>query len=369
MNKLGFGFLRLPMVKDGEKDVLNYEAVNEMVDEFLALGGRYFDTAYTYLNGESEAGIRKCLVERYPRDAYELTDKLPTIKLKSEEDLQKFYDTQLERCGVEQFDNYLLHWLNKDIYAKAQKYDAFAFLRKLKAEGKVKKIGFSYHDGADLLEQILNDHPEVDIVQLQINYLDWESPAIQARKCYEVAVAHGKEVIVMEPIKGGTLVNLPEEALRVLRRIDEKASPASWALRFAQDLDAVSVVLSGMGTVEQIRENLVDFKPLTEAERLALVQVRKIKKAATAVPCTACSYCVSGCPKKIAIPQYFALYNEYAQSPAEGWKMTPVYKQIAETRGKASDCIKCRLCEQNCPQKLPITDHLEAVAKAFEPQK
>ncbi len=358
MNKTGFGFLRLPRLDDGSID---YDSLNPLVDRFLALGGQYFDTAYTYLSGLSEEAIRKALVERHPRHSFLLADKLPGYKVKTPSECQVYFDEQLRRCGVDCFDVYLLHWLNEENYRIAEEMEEFSFLQRLKAEGKAKKIGFSYHDGPELLDRILQKHPELDCVQLQINYLDWESVSIQARKCYEVAVAHGKAVIVMEPVKGGSLAKLPADAQKLM-----KASPASCAIRFATGLPQVQIVLSGMNEMAQIEENMQDFAPLSQEEHFLLARAAKAIRANTAVACTACSYCVMGCPQRIPIPRYFALYNDYARNPGEDWKMQHAYDALAKRLGKASDCVECRACEKSCPQGLPITEHLKSVAKAFE---
>ena len=366
MNKTGFGFLRLPRLVETDETSIDFSVVDQMVDRFLELGGVYFDTAYTYLGGASEKGIGRALTSRYPRSAFRLASKLPGWKLTSYDQCREIFREQLERCGVDYFDVYMLHWLNAANYAVCEKLDQFRFLRELKAEGKAKAIGFSYHDGPQLLDEILTKHPEVDYVQLQINYLDWDSPALQAGRCYDVAVKHGKKVIIMEPVKGGTLAQLPEEAEKLLRDARPKDSLASWAVRFAASLEQVEIVLSGMSTVAQVEDNLRPLEPLTEAERQLLAQVADLLRANTAISCTACNYCAPNCPKKIAIPQYFALYNDYARKPAEGWKMGHAYKGLQPAFGKASDCIACGACQRNCPQKLPIIDHLKAVAKAFE---
>ena len=366
MNKTGFGFLRLPRLDQTDETSIDFALVDEMVDRFLALGGRYFDTAYTYLGGASETGICRSLVQRHPRDSFLLASKLPGWKLKTPEESWEIFRQQQQRCGVEWFDVYLLHWLNGKNYAVAERLDQFGFLRQLKAQGLAKAIGFSYHDGPQLLDEILTKHPEVDYVQLQINYLDWDSPALQARQCYETAVRHGKKVIVMEPVKGGTLAVLPEQAEAQLRALRPEDSMARWAVRFSSSLEQVEIMLSGMSTVEQVEDNLQALEPLTEAEAQALAQVADLLRADTAIPCTACNYCAPNCPKRIAIPRYFALYNDYARKPAEGWKMGHAYRSLNEDFGKASDCIACGACERNCPQKLPIIEHLKAVAKAFE---
>ena len=362
MNKLGFGFLRLPKANDE----IDYDELNQMVDTFLAGGRTYFDTAYTYLNGKSEEAIRKALVQRHPRESFQLATKAPGYHAKSYEDCQKFFEESCRRCGVEYFDVYMLHWLNRKNYAIAEQYDQFRFLRELKASGKAKRIGFSFHDTAELLDEILTAHPEVDCVLMQINYLDWESEGVQSRKCYETALRHGKSILVMEPVKGGTLASVPEEAQAVLDQIDPTLTPSAHALRFAQSLPGVETVLSGMGTLTQVQENIKPISPATDADCALLQQAATILKKSIAVACTGCGYCEKHCPKQIAIPDYFKLYNEYARNPGDNWKITPAYDAITLTRGKASDCIGCGLCEQNCPQKLPIREHLRAVKAAME---
>lgn len=364
MNKLGFGFLRLPF--RGEN--VDEPAVCQLVDFYLAQGGRYFDTAYTYLDGKSEAAIGSCLASRYDRSRFLLADKLPGYKAHSRQDCQRFFDLQLQRCQVSYFDVYLIHWLNAKHYQIAEQYDEFAFLQRLKEQGLVRKTGFSYHDTAALLDEILQSHPEVDYVQLQLNYLDWESPSIQSRLCYETAVRHGKQVIVMEPVKGGTLAKLPPEAARILQEAAPGESPASQALRFAQSLPGVEIVLSGMNSLEQLADNLRDTPPMPPTHAQALQQAAQMLRASTAVACTGCGYCRANCPRQIAIPQYFALYNDYARAPGDAWKITPAYARIADQNGKASDCVQCGACEENCPQKLPIRDTLKQVAAALEPK-
>ena len=362
INKLGFGFLRLPK-KDGE---LDWQTICSMVDVFMDGGGVFFDTCYTYLNGLSEAAIRKCVVERKHRDSFQLCDKLPGYLFKSYEDCQKYFDEELSRCGVEWFDILMLHWLNDDNYAIAEKYDEFRFLREKKAEGKVKRIGFSYHGDAALLDRILTAHPEVDVVLMQLNYLDWESEGIQSRKCYETCLRHGKSVMVMEPVKGGTLAKLPEDAEAKLRAVHPNWTPSDWALRFVQSLPGVEIALSGMGTVEQVRANTRPFEPLTGEETALLADVAEIIRGKTAVGCTGCAYCVSHCPKQIPIPKYIKLYNEITRYPGDDWKIIPTYHQMVLSAGKASDCIGCHSCEKYCPQKLSVVDHMKTIAEKFE---
>ncbi|MBQ0134261.1 MAG: aldo/keto reductase [Clostridiales bacterium] len=362
MNKMGFGFLRLP--KTGED--YDWKVLNEMVDLFLQRGGRYFDTCYTYLNGNSELGLRRCLTERHSRDSYELAEKLPGYNCKSYEDCIRFFEEEQERCGVKDFDVYLLHWLNGKNYELAEKYDEFRFLRELKAKGLTKRIGFSYHDSASLLDRILKAHPEVDLVQLQLNYLDWESAGIQSRQCYETCVRHGKKVVVMEPIKGGTLANLPAEAEKLLRAARGTWSNAEWALRFVQSLPQVEICLSGMSSLSQVEENMREVEALTAGETELLGQVRSIIESSTAVPCTGCRYCESHCPQRIPIPDYFKMYNELCRAPGDGWKIRPSYLQHAVGRGRAADCMQCHSCEHHCPQNIKIADIMKKVAESLE---
>ena len=362
INKLGFGFLRLPK-KDGE---LDWQTVCSMADVFLDGGVVFFDTCYTYLDGLSEAAIRKCVVERKPRDSFQLCDKLPGYLFKSYGDCQKYFDEELSRCGVEFFDVLMLHWLNDENYAIAEQYEQFRFLREKKAEGKAKRIGFSYHGDAALLDRILTDHPEVDVVLMQLNYLDWESEGIQSRKCYETCRGHGKSVMVMEPVKGGTLAKIPEEAEAKLRICHPDWTPSDWALRFVQSLPGVEVCLSGMGTVEQVQSNIQPFAPLTGEEMALLAEAAESIRGKTAIGCTGCAYCVPHCPKLIPIPQYIKLYNEITRYPGDGWKILPTYHQMVLSAGRASDCIGCHSCEKHCPQKLTVAEHMKTIAKKFE---
>lgn len=362
MNKVGFGYLRLPKIENQ----LDYETINQITDAYLAAGGKYFDTAYSYLGGKSEEAIGRCLSARHPRRSYMLATKLAGYDVKSYEECWQQFETQRKRCGVDYFDVYMLHWLNKKNYSLAEKYNEFQFLLDLKEKGLANKIGFSYHDTANLLDDILAKHPEVDYVLLQINYLDWESDAIQSRLCYETCVKHGKKVIVMEPVKGGILANIPQPVKDVLKEIDDNATPAAHAIRFAQSLENVEIVLSGMNSLEQITENMKQIDPMTDEEMAILQRAVPLIRGDTTVNCTACGYCLKHCPKGIAIPQYFKLYNEYKRTPNDSWKITPVYDSFTLKYGKASDCISCRQCENNCPQKLPIAQYLLEIADAFE---
>ena len=358
---MGFGFLRLPQNEiDGAKQV-DMKAAEALVDAFISKGGKYFDTAYTYLGGRSETALRDALVKRYPRDAYMICDKLAGYKVRSYEECEKQFAEMLERCGVDKFDVFMLHWLNKKNYEMAEAYDEFKFISDMKAAGKADRIGFSYHDSPELLDEILTKHPEVDCVLIQINYLDWLSPALQAKKLYDVIVKHGKSVMVMEPVKGGSLAKLPEDVAQLL----PGRTQANWALSFAQGLEGVEVVLSGMNAVEQVEENMQVFAPLTAEETEMLMAAAEKLRSTIAVDCTGCSYCVSHCPKKIAIPEYMALFNEYSRNPGEGWKMDHMYASIADKSAAAAECIACKACERNCPQKLGISEVMAKLTKAF----
>ncbi len=361
--------MRLPQVagKEGEIDL---KATKEMVDAFMAAGFTYFDTAACYHQGKSEGALYETLVKRYPRTAYTITDKLSLFMLSKAEEMPDFFAGQLRRLGVDYVDCYLLHALGKESYAKAERFDAFAFVQKLKAEGKVKHIGMSYHDSAALLDEILTAHPEMEYVQLQLNYLDWEDVTVESEKCYEVCRKHGKPVIVMEPIKGGSLVNIPEEAVDLYKEVNPDASVASWAIRFAASPEGVVMVLSGMSNLEQMRDNLsymTDFQPLSRAEYERIEKATDIIKASLAIPCTACRYCVDDCPKKIAIPDYFAVYNNLKRfGSKQAFVAATYYDNLAQTHGKASECIGCGKCESLCPQHLTIKKYLQEIASTLE---
>lgn len=361
--KLGFGAMRLP---GADKQNIDLELTAKMVDSFLEKGFNYFDTAYIYKG--SEEALRKCLVERHPRESFVLVDKIPTWGKKTWEDYETAFSTMLERCGVDYLDIVLLHNMGKPTYPRVMKADGFGYLRKIKEEGRAKFIGFSFHDTPEYLDEILTAHPYVDVVQLQINYVDWENPSIQSRACYEVAKKHGKPIIVMEPVKGGGLANLPYDAAQVLKGLNENASCASYAIRYAASLPEVKVVLSGMSDLQQVEDNtsyMADFAPLTEAEYAALEQVKEIMAQSKAISCTNCRYCVAGCPKKIPIPAVFSVYNAMKQYGDMNFP-DMMYDRAVSGLGKASDCIQCGLCEDKCPQHLPIRELLETVKDIFE---
>ena len=359
----GFGCMRLPM----NGDQVDIAETTRMVDEFLAQGFNYFDTAHGYIGGKSELALKECLTSRYPREAYSLTDKLTDSYFKTETDIRPFFESQLEACGVDYFDFYLMHAQNADNFKKFKACRAYETAFALKAEGRIRHVGLSFHDRAEVLDQILTEYPQIEVVQIQFNYLDYDDIAVQSRKCYEVCRKHGKPVLVMEPVKGGSLVNLPEEAKKVLDDL-HGGSPASYAIRFAAGFPGMMMVLSGMSNMEQMKDNLSymrDFKPLNETELAAVNKVQEIFHKMNMIPCTACRYCVEGCPKQISIPDLFAIMN--IKQLHHDWNADYYYEEVHTAPGRrASDCLKCGKCEKICPQHLPIHKLLEEVAKEFD---
>lgn len=366
MNKTGFGLLRLPQKPQGGEGGFDWDLITRLADYFLEHGGTYFDTCYTYLDGYSEMAVKRCLAERYPRHRFQIADKLPGYMCGSGQDAARYFEKELKRCGVEYFDVYMLHWLNGRHYRIAEKYGQFGFLEKMKKEGLVLKTGFSYHDSADLLDEILERHPEIDVVQLQINYLDWDAAGIESRKCYETAVRHGKKVIVMEPVKGGSLANLPPEAMELLQAVHPEWTAADWAIRFVQSLPEVEICLSGMNTLEQMEANMQPVSPLSEEETDLLFRAADIIRTNTRIPCTGCGYCAGHCPAGIPIPEIFKMYNELFRNPDDGWKIRPVYRQKTRENGKASGCIGCGSCEKHCPQQINIPAWIKKAAGSLE---
>ncbi|MCI9553537.1 MAG: Fe-S oxidoreductase [Acutalibacter sp.] len=363
--KFGFGCMRLPLLESGEVDTALFST---MVDYFLDNGFNYFDTAHGYVGGKSEPALRECLTSCYPRDKYILTDKLSTHHFNSEEEIRPLFESELKACGVDYFDFYLMHAQDANIFAKFKKCRAYETALQFKAEGKIKHFGISFHDRAAVLEQILTEYPQIEVVQIQLNYADYDDPSVESRKCYEVCEKHGKPVIVMEPVKGGSLVTLPEEAQKVYDALGNGMSNASYAIRFAAGFDNIMMVLSGMGNMEMMEDNvsyMKDFQPLSAEERSAVDKVTEIFRSQNLIPCTACRYCMEECPKGIHIPDLFALLN--AKKCFGNWNTDYYYNNIHTAVGtKAKDCSKCGKCEKICPQHLEIRKLLEDVSTEFD---
>ena len=367
MRKLGFGCMRLPLAEAGNFKAVDIAEVERMVDTFLERGFTYFDTAYMYHDFHSECVVREALVERHPRNSFTLATKLPTMFLKSEGDQERIFAEQLSKCGVDYFDYYLLHNLGGARTVKFDEYDMWNYVAKAKADGLVRHVGFSMHDGPEALEEILTAHPEVDFVQLQVNYLDWDDPVTQSARCMEVAAAHGKPVIIMEPVRGGRLANLPERGAAVLAAADPDASQASWAYRYCLDLPGVLTVLAGASTLEQMRDNMATFQshtPLTDEERSAIDGAIAALRSVDLIPCTNCGYCVKDCPEGVKIPIAMNLLNlERTTEDNEFGK--GLYSWQAPQQ-PASKCIQCGTCEAMCPQSIDIITELAEAVDHFE---
>lgn len=360
-NNLGFGCMRLPLLDDGQVD---YNHFCHMIDQFINAGFNYFDTAHGYLDGKSETALRDCLTARYNRKDYVLANKLSSWCFDGEDDIIPLFEEQLKLCGVDYFDVYLLHCINKDTYEKHQKCNSFDKIKTLKEQGKIKHIAMSFHDSAEFLDKVLTEQPFMEAVQLQINYLDYNNPSVQSKACYDVAVKHGKKVIVMEPVKGGILADIPDEAAEVLKPLG--GSAASLAIRYAASYPNVFMVLSGMGSDQMMSDNIsamTDFVPFNNEQLKLFDSAREIILKTRQIGCTKCNYCIGVCPKNIAIPAIFKEYNRYLANTAT---LGEVKENVQKQQNKITDCIKCGKCEGVCSQNIKIHELFENITKKFE---
>ena len=365
LSALGMGTMRLP-VMEGDDSRVDEAAAKEMLAACMAGGVNYYDTAWGYHSGHSELTVGKLLAD-YPRESFYLASKFPGYDLRNMGKVEEIFEKQLEKCRVDYFDFYLMHAQSAENYPHYKKCRAYETAFALKAEGKVRHVGISFHDSAEMLDRILTEYPQLEAVQLQFNYVDYDDPAVQSRRCYEVCRKHGKPVIVMEPVKGGNLADLPEDAAAVLDAL-HGGSSASYAIRFAAGFPGIRMVLSGMSDLRQVEDNIAfmrDFKPLDETELAAVKRVQEIFRSKSLIPCTACRYCTAGCPQHISIPDLFAVMN--AKQIHRDWNADYYYSEVyTKNGGRASDCIRCGKCEKVCPQHLHIRDLLADVAAEFE---
>ena len=371
MTKLGFGMMRLPLLDENDQTSIDIEHVNKMVDAYMDAGFNYFDTAFVYHEGAGETAFKKCVVDRYPRESFKIATKLPLFVITEESQLEPLFAQQLENCGVDYFDYYMLHNVSGFTETAWKNVDLYSFIESKKQEGKIKHIGLSTHGNAEFLEEILFEHPELEFVLLQINYLDWEDENIESKKCMEVAKKYGKQVMIMEPYKGGFLADVPEEAEKLMKEYDPDRSVVSWAMRFVANVDAC-VVLTGASNLEQLENNIEEFKntdPLDDDELALLDKVSEIINSNITVDCTKCRYCVESCSEDIDIAKLFDLYNKHKMLKIDDW--TPFgnaylnYTKL-DSVGIASDCIECEVCIEECPQQINIPEILKDVAKTFE---
>ena len=368
-SKFGFGCMRLPLTNSNDPTSVDQDLFNQMVDIYMEKGFNYFDTSYAYHNGMSEVAIRKAVVERYPRESYQICDKMPTWALTSEEDNDKFVNEMLERLGIDYFDVFFVHNINTPWYKLAEEHKAFDYIKKMKENGTARKIGFSFHDNASLLEEVLDKYGDfIDVVQLELNYLDWEDPAIEAHKCYDLCVKHGLDVYVMEPLKGGVIVNPNDEIRNDFKEFNPDKSIASFALRFCASLEHVKIVLSGMSKMEDLLDNcdtFENFEVLSEEETEFLERMTEKLNSSVAVSCSECGYCVDACPEMIPIPEYFSLYNLSTNRP-ESDIYRLYYDKLADEKVPADECTYCGTCIDYCTQHIDIPEELEKVCEHFQ---
>ena len=368
-SKFGFGCMRLPQTDENDPTKIDQELFNRMVDIYMEKGFNYFDTSYAYHNGASEVAIRKAVVERYPRESYRICDKMPTWALTCEEDNDKFVNEMLERLGIDYFDVFFIHNVNGPWLKNAKNANTFEYVRKMKEKGIAKQIGFSFHESSQLLKEVLDEYGEIfDIVQLELNYLDWEDPSIESHKCYNLCVEHGLDVYVMEPLKGGVIVNPPEEIRNDFQEFNPDKSIASLAIRFCASLEHVKIVLSGMSKMEDLLDNIDtydNFEVLTNEENEFLEKMAIKLAENVAVPCSECGYCIDACPEMIPIPEYFHIYNTSKNQP-ESNIYRLYYDKLADEKVPAEDCTYCGTCIDHCTQKIDIPAELENVCEYFE---
>ena len=372
MVQLGFGMMRLPLLDENDQTSIDVEQVKKMVDTYMESGFNYFDTAFVYHEGVGESTFKKTVVERYPRDSFKIATKLPLFVITEESQLEPIFAQQLENCGVDYIDYFMLHNVSGFTENAWKNVDLYSFIEKKKQEGKIKHIGISTHGDAEFLEEILFDHPELEFVLLQINYLDWEDEGIDAKKCWEVARKYNKKIMVMEPYKGGFLADVPEEAEKVMKEHAPDRSVVSWAMRFVANIEDIDVVLTGVSTLEQLEDNIHEFKnadPLNDDEMEVIKEVTEIINSNITVDCTKCRYCVDACAEDIDIAKIFDLYNKHKMLKIDEWTQFGNaylnYTKLPDV-GIASDCIECEACLEECPQSINIPDVLKDVAKTFE---
>ena len=368
-SKFGFGCMRLPQTDANDPTKIDQELFNEMVDIYMEKGFNYFDTSYAYHNGASEIAIRKAVVERYPRESFKICDKMPTWALTCEEDNEKFVNEMLERLGIDYFDVFFIHNVNVPWFKLAEKHNTIEYVKKMKEEGVAKKIGFSFHDNSKLLKEVLDKYGDIfDVVQLELNYLDWEDPSIEAHKCYDLCVEHGLDVYVMEPLKGGVIVNPSDEIRNEFEKFNPDKSIASFAIRFCASLEHVKIVLSGMSKMDDLLDNcdtFENFEVLSDEENEFLERMAQKLTESVAVPCSECGYCVDACPEMIPIPEYFNLYNRSKNQP-ESDIYRLYFHKLGDEKVPADECTYCGTCLDYCTQKIDIPEELENTCEHFE---